>query len=249
MAEHRPRRIRPALLLGALAASAGAAPVAEPAPVDPGEIVVTGRRGSPGVQPDAVEILRTFCFDPARRTGRMAPPDEKLRWYPLEDQARRRFRIEDPDAPAFSRTDRARGQELWLKLETFDRPHRLIEQRCTLLVIGGSRHGRFVGDMSRLFRGRPTQRHVGDPAGSPKAPGWEQWLWTGMPPRRSSDWRSTNQRGTQDSWLVVVDTSFYREYDYFIGDLKLHSDPARPLALLTLAVIRGRPWPAPAARR
>jgi hypothetical protein len=230
-----------AVLLGSLAASAVAAQLPAPPPIDPAEIVVTGRPGSARPQPDVVEHLRTFCFDPARRSGRMAPPAENSRWYPLDDEARRQFRIEDPDVPAFSRADGVRGHELWLKLEEFREGKGLVEQRCTILAIGGRDHRRFVDDMSRLFGGPPTQRHVGEPDGLPAIPGWEQWLWTGMPNRRSSNWRSLERtRGAAPSWLVVIDPDFYRDHVYIVGDMKLRQGAGRPVTLLKFSVFKRR---------
>ncbi len=230
-----------AVLLGGLAAGAVAAPPPAPPPVDPGEIVVTGRLGGARPQPDAVQYLRTFCFDPARRTGRMTPPAENSRWYPLPDEARRQFRIEDPGVPAFSRADGLRGHELWLKLEEFREGKGLVEQRCTMLVIGGRNHERLVDDMSRLFGGPPTQAHVGQPDGLPAIPGWEQWLWTGMPNRRSSAWRSLERsRGSGPSWLVVIDPDFYRDHVYIVGDMKLRGGEGRPVTLLKFSVFKRR---------
>lgn len=231
-----------ALSFLALAAGAGEPELPNPLAIDPAEIVVTGRRGVAAAHPDAVEFLKAFCFDPARRTGRLLPPAGNPHWVPLDEDARRQFKIEDPDAPAFSLMDGGRGQELWLKFEEFARRGGLIEQRCTLLVAGGRDHDRFVSRMSRLFSGIPTQRHVGHPDGVPKVRGLSQWLWTGSPQRGSKAWRSIEQpKGAQTTWRVVIDTNaYYRDYDYILGDLKIRNGPRGQASLLTFAVTRRR---------
>ncbi|MGA9583468.1 MAG: hypothetical protein WBR13_16020 [Allosphingosinicella sp.] len=211
---------------------------AEPPPVD--DIVVTGTRGSAPrkVRPDAVEVLRTHCFDPARLTRRFDEPSVGPRWIELDETERRQFNIENPDVPAYAMEDESRGQHLWLKFERITHKSRTEELRCTLLVIGGRDHDRFVGDMSNLFRGGPTQRHVGHEAGSPDMPGWEQWLWTGMPSRGSKSWRSYEwPRGTPPTWIIVVDLQgFYNSYDYIMGDMKSRSGPGTAVTMLTFSL-------------
>jgi hypothetical protein len=230
------------LLVGALAAGAGATQPPQAEPIDPAEIVVTGRRGGPAAHPDAVEFLKALCFDPARRTGRLAPPVGNPHWVPLEDDARRQFKIEHPDTPAFSLVDGGRGHELWLKFEESSLPDGLVEQRCTMLVAGGRDHDRFVNNMSQLFRGIPTQRHVGHPNGVPRVRGLSQWLWTGGPQRGSKVWRSIQQpKGAQTTWRVVIDAdAYYQENDYIVGDLKIRNGPGEQASLLTFAVTRRR---------
>ncbi|HEX8449333.1 MAG TPA: hypothetical protein VF652_07060 [Allosphingosinicella sp.] len=206
-------------------------------PVD--EILVTGRRGNSGrkVRPDAVEVLRTYCFEPARLKRRFDLPSPGPRWTELDESERAQFRIEDPNAPALAMDDEARAQRLWLKVERFDHRGDTQEQRCTLLVIGGRDHRRFVDDMSNLFSGPPTQRHVGQREGSPAIPGWQQWLWTGMPSRGSKSWkRSETARGSPTSWTVVVDVrAFYNSFDYILGEMKSRTAPGPAVTMLTFA--------------
>lgn len=238
------RRLARALHLAAaaalgLAGPSVATPLPEAEPVVADELVVTGRRGAQRVEPDAVNVLQTFCFDPARRSGSPVEPDPMSRWFPLEPPARRQFRIADPTTPAYSLADDARGHELWLKIERLPRDGGLVEDRCTLLVVDGRNHRRFVAAMAGLFRGAPTQRHVGHPHGVAAMPEWEQWLWTGTPQRGSSNWRSIAKgRGAGgQSWVVVLDRDFYAQHDYVYGDLKTRSGE-RPLSLLTVGVVR-----------
>ncbi|MCV0387762.1 MAG: hypothetical protein K5821_15360 [Nitrobacter sp.] len=206
------------------------------------EIVVTGRRGEEDIEPDAVPLLESHCFDPMRRSGHPVSPDLESRWFPLEPDNRQQFSIVDSKLPAYGLTDNTRGHELWLKIEEVKRSDGLSEDRCTLLVIGGTDHDRFVKGMSELFHGAPTRRHVGHEHGVPAVPGWQQWLWTAMPQRGSEDWRSISRgRGAEgQSWVVVLDThSFYRDNDYVYGDLKIRT--ATPLiSMLTIGFVRRR---------
>lgn len=226
------------ILAGAVVAQAG-----EPPPgtneSTPNEIVVTGRRGEIVNKADAVEVLQTFCFDPARRAGSPRAPDSKSHWSPLDAEARQKFGIDDPATSAFGLADEARNHELWLKIEKIKRDDHLDEDRCTLLVMGGNDHRRLIGDLNRLFRGTPTQRHIGEPAGVPALPGWRQWLWTGMPQRGSSNWSSlpSGRRASGSSWIVVTDrVGFYRDHDYIYGDLKIRD--GEPLSMISLGVVR-----------
>jgi hypothetical protein len=215
---------------------------AQPPPVE--EIIVTGTRGSGArkARPDAVEVLRTHCFEPARLTGRFNPPSVGPRWVELDETERRQFKIEDPDVPAYAMEDETRAQHLWLKFERLE--HRAKteehteEHRCTLLVIGGRDHKRLVGDMSNLFNGAATQRHVGQPDGSPALAGWEQWLWTGRPARGSASWERTEPRkGEAPTWTVVVDVErFYNSHDYIFGDMKSRKGPGTAVTMLTFSL-------------
>ncbi|HEX8511616.1 MAG TPA: hypothetical protein VF688_00765 [Allosphingosinicella sp.] len=227
-----------ALALLAAADPAQTPSAAQPPPVE--EIVVTGTLGSGArkARPDAVEVLRTHCFEPARRTGRFEQPPVGPRWIELDETERRQFKIEDPDVPAYVMEDEARAQRLWLKFERVKHESNTQEHRCTLLVIGGRDHDRFVGDMSSLFSGGPTQQHVGHRAGSPALAGWEQWLWTGMPSRGSKSWKAFEwPRGERSKWLLVFDVeNFYNNYNYIMGDMKSRKGPGTSVTMLTFAV-------------
>lgn len=214
-------------------------PVSQEAPDTFQDIVVTGQRGGRPL-PDAVEFLGRFCFEANRRTGKPAPPADEPRWEELDEPTRARFRIADPSVPAFSFTDEGRGHVLLLKFERFEHRNRVFENRCTLVVVGGRDHERLPGQMSRLFKGAGTERHVGHAAGAPAFKGWRQWVWTGRPPRGSRNWRAIQPRrgAGGGSWLVVTDPAFYDEFDYILGDLKTRTDPGRPVSMLSFAYFR-----------
>lgn len=225
-------------ILVALMAGAGPAPsTAAPPPVE--DIVVTGTRGSGvrKVRPDAVEILRDHCFEPMRLTRGFAIPSPGPRWIELDDKERRQFQIEDPDVPAYAMEDESRTQHLWLKFERLEHKSNTLEQRCTLLVIGGHDHGRFVDDMSALFNGRGTQRHVGQRDGMPALAGWEQWVWTGMPARNSKSWKTLDpQRRLEPGWLRVIDVpTFYNSHDYILGDMKSRTGQGTAVTMLSFS--------------
>jgi hypothetical protein len=241
------KRRLPAALAATLALTAPAAAqtIAGP-PAAPGEpdsfenIVVTGQRGSPRPQPDAVEFLRRFCFEPLRQNRKVAPPADQPRWEDLEDDTRAQFGITDPAVPAYSFLDQSRGHLLLLKFEQFEHATRVVENRCTLVVIGGHNHGRFRDDMSELLGRAGVERHVGRPFGTPFVAGWRQWAWTGMPGRRSRNWRALqSSRGAQGGgYLVVTDPDFYREFDYIVGDLKMKEKAVRPVSMLSFSHFR-----------
>ena len=224
------------LLAAALAGAAVAQPPADPDPASFEEIVVRARPGPPAPLRDAIDYYRSYCFDANRRTGRSAPPVEDSDWQPLDEAMRRRFGVGDPDSSAFGLADRGRERTLLMKFERFARPGGLIESRCTLVILGGRDHAALVGQMSALFRGPGTERHVGERDGSPRIGGWRQWLWTGMPQRRSRDWRVVaSSRSTRGgTWVVVTDPSFYDSFDYVLGDLKIRQS-GRPLSVLSFA--------------
>lgn len=203
------------------------------------DIVVTARQGAPPPTLDAIGYYRSYCFEANRLTGRSAPPLEELDWEPLDDKTRAQFGISDPGVPAFALVDEAREYTLVLKFETLNLPDRLVENRCTLVVIGGRDHEALPGRLSEVFRGPGTRRHVGRSDGSERVPGWRQWLWTAMPGRGSRNWRSINAggRGNSDSWVVVVDPSFYDLHDYVMGDLKTREGGSQPLSLVSFSYI------------
>jgi hypothetical protein len=212
-------------------------PSAQEDPGDFEDIVVTGKRGGLRRQPDAVEFLQRFCFDPSRRMGKPAPPLGEPRWEELDEKTRAKFRLTDPSVPAFSFVDQGRRHLLLLKFERFSRPAQVVETRCTLVVIGGRDHARFQDRMSQLFKGPGAEKHVGRPEGTPFIPGWRQWVWTGMPRRGAKAWRALQRpRGEQGgSYLVVIDPDFYKEYDYIVGDLKTKQNAARSVSMLSFS--------------
>ena len=228
-------------LIGALQAGPQVqhAPSAQEAPDEElGEIVITARRGAPAVKLDAISYYKRFCFDANRLTGQSAPPFSDTDWDLLDDKTRLQFGISDPNIPAFGLVDTARAHTLLIKFESFRRAGSLIENRCTMVVIGGLSHGSLPDQMSALFRGPGTQRQVGHPDGAEKVKGWRQWLWTGMPGRRSKSWRTINadSRSTPGgTWVVVTDLSFYNDHNYILGDVKTKQGASSALSVLSFA--------------
>lgn len=203
------------------------------------DIVITARPGTPAPLPDAVDYWRRQCFEPMRTARRFAPPEDDGDWAPLDAASRRKFGIADPAVPAYGLADPERGHSLIVKFERIAQPGRLTERRCTMVVVGGRDHARLVPAVSAVFRAVGTRRHVGEDVGTPALPGWEQWLWTGMPPRGSDAWRGVEPKGAGrggGTFIVVTDRElFYRRNDYIFADLKLRETPDRPLAMLSFS--------------
>jgi hypothetical protein len=206
------------------------------------EIVVTGRRGPPVPKAEPIEYYRRHCFDANRLTGRSEPPATDPDWRPLDDDdLRARLGIKEADPPYYVLRDPARGHLLLLKFEQFSRPWRTTENRCTLVIIGGTAHEHLTSQMNALFRGPGTQRHVGEPDGYEKMPGWHQRLWNAMPNRRSKSWQVVEAKGAAraaGTFIVVVEPTFYDEHNYVIGDLKTKDEGNPALSILTFGLIR-----------
>lgn len=248
----------PTLLMIAAQAAAIEAPSTRPAAQSPSveEVVVTARPGSPRALPDAVAYLRRFCFDPLRLTGRFAPPEDDPDWMELPDELRRSFGTTDPSVPAYGLSDAERGHTLLAKFERA--PGRkgwdVIEERCTIVMVGGRDHARLRADMDALFGASGTRRHLGERDGAPRLAGWDQLMWSAMPDRRAKRWTALKRdgRGNESAALFVFDPEFYDRYDYILGDLTTRIDGARPLSILSFVRIRraaahekGRPLAAP----
>lgn len=227
-----------ALLIGAQSPAASQTTETNKPPADDfDEIVVIARKDAPPPKLDAVAYFRRYCYEPNRRIGKSALPSDDLDWEPLDDHARQRFGITDAKVPAYGLVNTSQGSTLLLKVERLSRPGGLVESRCTMVVIGGDEHHRLPQQLSALFGGSGTQRHVGKQDGSPHIAGWAQWLWSAMPGRGSKSWREVNSVGRSASratWVVVTDLGFYSDYDYVMGDLKTRQAPGRPLSMMTL---------------
>jgi hypothetical protein len=221
-----------------LAAGLVVAPAPGTAQDDFADIEVVARPGPLPPLRDAIDYYRSFCFEAARQDGRPASPESDSDWQALGAETRRRFGVEDPDAPVFGIADPARHRTLLVKVERFTRPGRLVEHRCTLVVIGGDEHAALPDRMSRLFGGPGTERHVGEAVGAPALPGWRQWLWTAMPARGSASWRVHRPRTGPPSFIVVTDLRFYDSYDYVFGDLKTRLRGDTPVSMLSFSLTR-----------
>ena len=205
------------------------------------EIVVTRTKGSTSKRLEPVEYLRRFCFEPNRLVGQSAPPVDSADWDPLDPLARKQFGIFDEAVQAFGLTDEDRNRTLLIKFQQVKLGDNLIENRCTLVVIGGEGHESFSRDMSAMFRGAGTQRHTGHRDGVDQVDGWRQFLWTGMPSRGSKNWQSINsgRRGGQPpTWVVVANRSFYQRHEYIAGELKISEDGEKPLSVITFSHIK-----------
>lgn len=219
-------------LLGWAQDPAGQPAHTPPAPADVAEtdeaIVVTGRRGEPEPKLEPIAYFREHCFEANRLTRRPAPPERDRNWEPLDEETRAKAGITDPAVAAYSLIDETRGHTLVMKFERLSTPPGLTEHRCSLTILGGRAHETIEDEASALFGGPTTRRHVGHPSGVPKIEGWQQRLWTGMPNRRSKAWR---MRG----YIVVLQPSFYDEYSYIVGDLKMKEDAGASVSVLTFA--------------
>lgn len=196
------------------------------------EILVTARRKTVRSGVDAVDYYRRYCFDANRLTGHSDMPSDDPDWQPLDAENRLKFGITDASVPAFALADPVRRQTLLVKGERFDRPGGLVESRCTMVVIGGDDQKSLPKRISGVFKGSGTQRHVGVTEGTKRLDGWRQWLWTGMPARRSRSWSRIDANNT---WLIVDDLKFYEDYDYILGDLKTKVDGGTPVSTMSFA--------------
>lgn len=202
------------------------------------EIIVERTKSSTSKKLKPVEYLRRFCFEPNRLTGQSAPPVNSIDWDPLSPLALKQFGVFDEAVQAFGLFDPDRNHTLLIKFERFEHNGKLTENRCTLAVIGGEEHESFLRDMSAMFRGAGTQRHTGHRDGVNKVQGWRQFLWTGMPSRGSKNWQSINSKtrgGQRSTWVVVANPSFYEQYEYIAGELKINNDDNTPIAVLSFS--------------
>lgn len=211
-----------------------ASPVAEADTI--ADLVVTARPGAPPPLLDAIGYYRRHCFDANRLTGRSAMPEDDPDWRPLDTENRRKFGILDPTVPAFGLVDPKRGHTLLIKAERLPLPPRwrTVEERCTLVVIGGRDHEALVGGLGTVWQAGGTQRNLDDgPDGMAAARGWRRWHWSGMPARGSKSWRAlTRGHSAESAALRVVEPVFYAEYDYIMGDLKTKS-AGSPISVLS----------------
>lgn len=200
------------------------------------DVVVTARPGASPPRLDPVGYYRRHCFEANRLTGRSAPPLDDAGWVELEPEARRDLHLSDPAATAHGLADTGHGCQLILTTETLRLNSRLLEERCTLIVIGGADHATFERRLAALWRGPGTTRHLGAPgkAAPRPIPGWRQRLWTGIPALRSKGWGAYRTR-EPESYVVVVDEHlFYNEAAFILGDLKVR-EVGRPLSVLSFA--------------
>lgn len=138
--------------------------LAAPAPIKGAEeIVVTARPGSLPPLLDAVGYFQRHCFDASRLVGHPTPPASDPEWRSLDPALRLKFGVTDARATAYGPVAVAHGHTLLLNIERLPLPAiwRAIEERCTIVVVGGQAHRDIVDGFSTMFKGPGTQRHVG----------------------------------------------------------------------------------------
>ncbi|NJC34313.1 hypothetical protein GGR88_001787 [Sphingomonas jejuensis] len=206
-------------------------PVADPDPMPGDDIVVSARPGSSPIDP--VAIFRRRCFDPMRRTGQ---PSIRTTgdWRALTPRERDRAGIRQAAAPAGAMRDGVSGLTFVMSASTAQITHGLVEDRCTLVLIGSPDIPALIRGVTGLMGAGGTTRHVGRPDGSAVIPGWSQRLWSATPPRGSSAGRGLRTRTPGGSWTVVTDPGlFYADRDYVAVELIVREAGA-PTAMLVL---------------
>lgn len=187
------------------------------------EITVTGRRLKPTPILEPIAYFRDYCFEANRLNRQSATPEKDPNWLPASEELRQKLTITDPAIKAYMLKDDARGHTLVLKVEQISKPDRLRENQCAVIVVGGTSHSSLKARMSALLRSPPVQESIKGSDGLDSASGWQHWIWTGMPGRRSKNW-SVFKRDRQASsrWIIVIDPSiFYSNADYILADLKM----------------------------
>lgn len=207
-------------------------------PQSSSDVVVTAKAETRVDRPTAIDHFVRFCFDPARRSGEPISPEIDPDWLPLSSNDQRTLGVSDPDRRAYALFDDLLDQTFVVKLERRMPSKGLIENRCTLIIEGPQDEQRLRGDLSTLLRGSPTQRHLGHSAGSDPYEGWEEWLWTAIPNRRSQSWRAhgaSTRRSGEPGWVVVTNLKFYDSADFVAVDMKSSRDRPMPTSIITLS--------------
>lgn len=207
-------------------------------PVELEDIVVTGHRydlSKPKLEP--IAYYRDYCFESNRLKGRSTAPVNNPDWLPLEAELREKLKISDPETTAFILMDGVRKHTLILKIERL-LGKGLQESRCTLIVVGGTTYSSLKNDMSALFHSSPYQGSLDNDFGMKSVPGWQHWIWTGMPARRSKSWEFRRSRGSSSRGIIVIDPrKFYGEYNYVLADLKINESSRRAISTMGLVFI------------
>jgi hypothetical protein len=223
----------------AFAHSAAMAQEPEPQPSSAQSIVVTGRRIPPRPMLTPVGYFRELCFDSNRLTGRSAEPRQDPNWDPLRYELRQKLGI--PDAKdAYELTDKSLGYTLVLKTESLKEPDDLLENRCSIIVVGGDVQRSLIDDMSALLRAKPWPGRVDGEGGLPHLPEWHHWLWTAMPSASSKSWNAFKFGQTiYSGWITVLNPiRFYFANDYLLVDVKTKIAAAPQVSIISLAFIR-----------
>jgi len=221
-----------AALLAAMAVQA-----ALPQPVEP-DVAVTARKLRTKPIRDAIGYFERHCFDASRLTGQPSTPRADKDWHALDANEKATLGIASDAVRAFgARLSDRQTAALTLSASTARwGGGMLVEFRCRLIVVGGDQRG-FADRVASIFRGRGTEKHVGEREGVPPIPGWRQLLWAAIPAIGSADWQVFRSRASSDSWVQVIDPSFFRRAEYVVGDLRLRTS-GTPLTSLTLIYTR-----------
>jgi hypothetical protein len=214
--------------------------VSEPTQKTPEQaIVVTGRRyDSAKSKREAIAYFRDDCFESNRVKRQSTAPKGDPDWLPLDDALRAKLNL-DPDAPAYQLIDDARGYTLIFKIEQVQRPNQLVENRCTIIMVGGDDHSSLLNQMSALFRSPRYAGSVDGRGGLERTrPGWKHWLWTAMPSHGSRNWKQFRLGAASAHWIAVIDDNgFYAHYDYLLGDLKTKSASEPKISIMSFVFI------------
>lgn len=225
-----------AMIAAPLPAQQAPAPSPPPAREGPGisadDIVVTAKPGPPRQRLTTIGYFRQYCFDAMRHTRKAALPENDLDWDETDPKLRALLKITDPDVPSFALDVDGDGRQLIVTATTVKGAYDLPEKRCTMIIVGGGDHKKLVDQISSMFRGGGTQRHVGENDGVKKLTDWDQWLWASGPDRRSEAWQAIG-----NTWLIVTSPHYYDSHDYAFVDLKIKKTTGRPISIVTLGYI------------
>lgn len=202
------------------------------------DIIVTAKPGPIRKRLTTIGYFERHCFDATRLTGSPSVPDNDFDWDEADDRLRSLLKIGEPSVPVYTLDSDDDARQLIIRTEPATGPWKLPETRCTLIIVGGTDHRRLVNQISTMFGGPGTQRHIGERDGVKKLKDWGQWVWTAIPDRKSKNWRVFEGQGAARSagtWVVVTSRRFYDNHDYVLVDLKIKHTTGRPISILTLA--------------
>ncbi|WP_374137261.1 hypothetical protein [Sphingomonas sp.] len=206
------------------------------------DIVVAARpRARSTMRPpmrDVVDYYQYYCVESMRLTGRGTAPVKDPDWQQIDSQDLAKLGAVGPGARAFGSRDEEKGWTIFLRLKQVPNDTGLDEQECVIVIVGQTDQKAIIARMSKVLWSRPTTLHVGRYDGVDEAPGWDRWLWTGTPMRRSKNWASsmTNRGGNgrlRDTYVVITTHSYYHQYDYIYGELKVSTPDKTPMTVLS----------------
>jgi hypothetical protein len=237
-----------ALLHGA--AAFAQQPVGTPPAKGPGgdqSIVVTGSRSHAPPPPKLTPVgyFGKLCFDANRLTRKSLEPKHDPNWNPLRYEFRQKLGIPDSDN-AYELTDKTQGYTLVFTTEQIKEPDDELENRCSIIIVGGNIQPSLIADMSALLHAKPWPGRTDGRGGLPHLPDWHHWVWTAMPTPSSKSWRGFAWDDTVYSVMLPVTNpiGFYLDYDFVLVDVKTKIDAETKVAadpqvsVISLAFIR-----------